>query len=73
MPERHNDVEMKYHIVEFTISIPAKGLNREQLLAFARNTLREDSYDILKGLYRYGGQVKEKLDLYEAVDYGLTE
>ena len=73
MPERHNDAEMKYHFVEFTISIPAKGLNREGLLAFARNTLREDSYDILKGLYRYGGQVKEKLDLYEAVDYGLTE
>ena len=73
MPGRHNDAEMKYHIVEFTISIPAKGLNREQLLASARNTLREDSYDMIKDLYRHGGQVKESLDIYEATDYGLIE
>jgi len=73
MPERHNDVEMKYHIVEFSISIPAKGLNREQLLANARNTLREDSYDIIKDHYRHGGKVAEELDLYEAVDYGLID
>lgn len=73
MPERHNDAEMKYHFVEFSISIPAKGLNREQLLAFARNSLREDSHDILKDHTRYGGQVKESMDLYEAVDYGLVE
>ena len=73
MPERHNDAEMKYHFVEFSISIPAKGLNREQLLAFARNSLREDSHDLLKDQLRYGGQVKESMDLYEAVDYGLVE
>ena len=73
MPERHNDAEMKYHIVEFTISIPAKGLNKEQLLAFARNSLREDSHGILKDICRYGGKVAETIDLYEAVDYGLIE
>ena len=73
MPERHNDAEIKYHFVEFTISIPAKGLNREQLLAFARNSLREDSHDILKDICRYGGKVAETIDLYEAVDYGLIE
>ena len=73
MPERHNDAEMKYHFVEFTISIPAKGLNQEQILANARKSLFEDSHDMLKDQYRYGGQVKESMDLYEAVDYGLVE
>ena len=73
MPERHNDSEMKFHIVEFTISIPAKGLNRENILAHARNVLRQDSHDILKDICRYGGKVAEKLDLYEAVDYGLLD
>jgi len=73
MPGRHNDSKMKYHIVEFSISIPAKGLNTEQLLANARNTLREESHGYLKDAMRYGGKVAEELDPYEAVDYGLVE
>ena len=73
MPERHNDAEMKYHFVEFTISIPAKGLNREQILAHARKSLFEDSHDMIKDQYRYGGKVAESIDLYEAEDYGLLE
>ena len=71
MPERHNDAEMKYHYVDFIISIPAKSLNEEQLLAHARNTLRDDSYDILKDITRWGGKVAEKLD--PSIDYGLRE
>ena len=44
-----------------------------QLLAFARNSLREDSHDILKDQCRYGGKVAENIDLWEAVDYGLAD
>jgi len=60
-----------FHFVEFTFSIPARGMNEQELREFAVEQLIDESYYIMKDLQRYPehSKIGEKIEAPEVADY----
>ena len=60
-----------FHFVEFTFSIPARGKDIDELKEFAVRELMEDSYEIMKDIYRnpQHAEIGEQIHEAELQDY----
>jgi len=60
-----------FHFVEFTFSIPARGMNEQELREFAIAELIDESYYIMKDLQRYPehSTIGEEIEAPEVADY----
>tara|TARA_Y100000385_G_scaffold241098_1_gene257319 strand:+ start:17 stop:259 length:243 start_codon:yes stop_codon:yes gene_type:complete len=73
---RRMSKKMQYRFVEFSFSIPSKGLNEQELKEFAIEELFNDHYDIIKDILRTGGEhatMGEVIDEAEVQDYFWEE
>ena len=60
----------KFHFVDFTFSIPARGMTEDELREFAVEELIDQSYYIMKDLRRYPehSTIGEKIEAPEVQD-----
>ena len=60
-----------FHFVEFTFSIPARGLNNDELREYAVEELHDEMYYIMKDLVRNPehAEIGEQIDEAELQDY----
>ena len=60
-----------FHFVEFTFSIPARGLNNDELKQYAVEELYDEMYHIMKDLVRNPehAEIGEKIEPPELQDY----
>ena len=65
----------KFHFVDFTFSIPARGMTEDELREFAVEELIDQSYYIMKDLRRYpeDSTIGEKIEAQEVADYFYWE
>ena len=65
----------KFHFVDFTFSIPARGMTEDELREFAVEELIDQSYYIMKDLRRYPehSTIGEKIEAPEVADYFYWE
>jgi hypothetical protein len=61
----------KFHFVDFTFSIPARGMTEQELREYAVEKFIDMSYDIMKGLRRSPehSTIGEKIEAPEVQDY----
>lgn len=65
----------KFHFVDFTFSIPARGMTQDELREYAVERFVDESYYIMKDLRRYPehSTIGEKIEAPEVADYFYWE
>ena len=64
-----------FHFVEFHFSIPARGMNNDEIREYAVEQLIDESYYIMKDLRRYPehSTIGEEIEAPEVQDYFYWE